>query len=124
MAASLDQFAGQRYISLETYRRNGTPVRTPVWFVEHNGELMFYTMAASGKAKRLQRDPRVRVAPCDARGRVKGERAQGTARPLEGAEARMAYQLLDRKYGWQRKLLNLLVRLRPRPRSGFAIRLT
>ena len=46
MTDKLNQFAGQRYISLETYRRNGTPVRTPVWFVEHNGQLMFYTFLA------------------------------------------------------------------------------
>jgi len=121
---NLSQFASRRYISLETYRRNGTPVRTTVWFVEHNGELMFYTMAASGKAKRMRRDPRVRVAPCDARGNVKGEWVEGRARPLEGEQASLAYAMLDRKYGWQRGLINLLARLRPRPRSGFAIRLT
>src|SRR5215831_12993537 len=56
MTDKLNQFVGQRYMCLETYRRNGSPVRTPVWFVEHNGQLMFYTMAASGKAKRLRRE--------------------------------------------------------------------
>ena len=124
MSDTLNQFGGQRYISLETYRRNGGAVRTPVWFVEHNGELMFYTMAASGKAKRLQRDQRVRVAPCDARGAVKGGWVEGTTRSLEGEEARQVQAMLNRKYGWQRGLLNLLARLRPRPRAGYAIRFT
>ena len=105
MSDKLNQFVGQRYISLETYRRNGGAVRTPLWFVEHSGELMFYTMAASGKAKRLQRDPRVRVAPCDARGTVKGGWVEGTTRSLEGEEARQVQAMLNRKYGWQRGLI-------------------
>ena len=98
-------------------------MRTPVWFVELNGELMFYTMAASGKAKRLRRDRRVRVAPCDGRGNVKGGWAAGTARSLQGEEARQADTMLDRKYGWQRGLIHLLMRLRRRPRVAYAIRL-
>ena len=124
MNDKLNQFAGQRYLSLETYRRNGGAVRTPVWFVEHNGELMFYTMAAAGKAKRLRRDQRVRVAPCDSRGNVKGGWVAGTARSLEGEEAHQVHAMLNRKYGWQRRLINLLARLRPRPRAGYAIRFT
>ena len=124
MSNKLNQFDGRRYVSLETYRRNGTPVRTPVWFVEHNGELKFYTMAASGKVTRLRRDPRVRVAPCDSRGNVKGGWVEGTTRSLEGEEARQVQAMLNRKYGWQRGLINLLVRLRHRPRTGYAIRLT
>ena len=124
MSNKLNQFDGRRYVSLETYRRNGAPVRTPVWFVEHNGELKFYTMAASGKVTRLRRDPRVRIAPCDRRGNVKGGWVDGTTRSLEGEEARQVHAMLNRKYGWQRGLINLLVRLRHRPRTGYAIRLT
>jgi PPOX class probable F420-dependent enzyme len=124
MTDKLNQFVGQRYMSLETYRRNGAPVRTPVWFVEHNGQLMFYTMAASGKAKRLRRERRVRVAPCDARGNLKGAWLEGSARLLESKEARELYAMLNRKYGWQRRLINLLAWLRSRPRAGYAIRFT
>ena len=50
MSNTVDRFHGQRYFSLETYRRDGTPVRTPLWFIDLDGELAFYTMAASGKA--------------------------------------------------------------------------
>lgn len=120
---ALSQFAGCRYISLETYRRNGTPVRTPVWFVEQDRELVFYTMAASGKAKRMRQNRRVRVAPCDARGNVKGEWAEGSARSLQDEGARQADRMLDDKYGWQRSLIRLLTRLRRRPRAAYAIRL-
>ena len=123
MSDALARFKGQRYFCLESYRRDGTPVRTPLWFVDLNGEMAFYTMAASGKVKRLRRNQRVRVAPCGARGNVTGELTEGTARPLEGDEARQVNQMLNQKYGWQRALLNLLVRIRRTPRATFAIRL-
>ena len=123
MSEALARFHGQRYFSLESYRRDGTPVRTPLWFVERNGELAFYTMAASGKVKRLRRNQRVRVAPCSARGKVTGDWVDAVARPLEGEEARQVHLMLNRKYGWQRALLNLMVRIRRTPRTTFAIRL-
>ncbi len=63
---------------------------------------MFYTMAASGKVKRMRQNRRVRVAPCDARGNVKGEWAEGSARSLQDEGARQADRMLDDKYGWQR----------------------
>jgi uncharacterized protein len=108
MPSPLEQLAGERYISLETYRRDGTPVRTPVWFAEENSRLYFYSMAESGKAKRLRRNPRVALAPCDARGRtIRGEFVKGNARILPEAEAHHAHEFLVKKYGWQRRLMDL-----------------
>ena len=48
------EISGQRYISLATFRKNGTPVYTPVWFGEENGRLYVMTAAKTGKAKRLR----------------------------------------------------------------------
>ena len=124
MPDPLARFAGKRYFNLESYRRDGTPVHTPLWFVEHDGGLAFYTMTASGKVKRLRNNQHVRVAPCSARGGLLGDWVDGTARPLDAEEARQIYHKLNRKYGWQRALLNLFARLRGSPRSSFAIRLT
>jgi PPOX class probable F420-dependent enzyme len=123
MPDALARFTRERYFNLETFRRDGTGVRTPLWFVEHDGELAFYTMAGSGKVKRLRRNPQVRVAPCGARGGLRGDWIDGTARPLDGDDAREVYAKLNRKYGWQRRLLNVLARLARRPRVTFAIRL-
>ena len=123
MRDPLTRFAGKRYFNLESYRRDGTPVRTPLWFVEHDGGLAFYTMTASGKVKRLRNNQQVRVAPCSARGAVLGDWVGGTARVLDDDEARQVYGKLNRKYGWQRALLNLFARLRGSPRTSFAIRL-
>ena len=39
--SALSQFANEKYLNLETYRKNGTPVLTPVWFADENGILTF-----------------------------------------------------------------------------------
>ena len=95
---NLVQFDGQKYISLETFRKNGQGVKTPVWFVLHNDALYVYTEADSWKVKRIRNNPRVRVAVCNVRGLVKGPWLDGTATFVEGEERRAADKLLDRKY--------------------------
>jgi len=117
----LAQFANQKYLNLESYRRDGQGVRTPLWFVEDNGVLYFYTVAHSYKVKRIRNNPRVRVAPCDARGKIKGEWIDATARRLDEAESRRANDLLNRKYGWAKRILNFLAKIRGHERAAFAI---
>jgi len=99
MNSKLVQFANQQYLTLETYRRDGQAVRTPVWFAEDNGVLYVHTVKNAGKVKRIRRTARVRVAPCDMIGAVKGEWIDGEARVLDEAGLTRANQLLDQKYG-------------------------
>lgn len=105
----LQSLRDKRYISLESYRRSGQPVRTPIWFVEENGRLLFYSEADAGKVKRIRNNPRVSLAPCDARGRVSEGAVwlQGRAAILSEPGAGRAHALLIKKYGWQRRLLDL-----------------
>ena len=114
LAGGFDQ---HRYLSLATFRTTGAEVRTPVWFTALNDKLYVFTAGDSGKVKRLRRSGRVRIAPCDARGKVSGAWRDATARIVEmappGADA-----ALSRKYGWQRRLLNLFSRLSGRIRRG------
>jgi PPOX class probable F420-dependent enzyme len=119
----LAQFANQKYLNLESYRRNGQGVRTPLWFVEDNRALYFYTPAHSYKVKRIAANPRVRVVPCDMRGNVKGEWVDAMARRIYGEESRRADELLDRKYGLAKRILNFLARVRGRERAAFAIQI-
>jgi len=101
-----------RYLSLATVRRNGAEVKTPVWFAATRGKLYAFTNGESGKVKRLRHSPRVRVAPCDARGRVRGPWRDGAGcivtDPRVIDQARAA---LRAKYGWQMRLLDLFSRL-------------
>ena len=117
----LGPFNDHKYLNMESFRKNGQAVRTPLWFAEGDGVLYFYTVAHSYKVKRLRNNPRVRIAPCDVRGKVKGDWIEATARLLDAAEARRADELLNRKYGWQKRTLNLLAKLRGHQRAAFAI---
>jgi PPOX class probable F420-dependent enzyme len=120
---NLAQFANKKYLNLESYRRDGGGGRTPLWFVEDKGVLYFYTVAHSYKVNRIRNNPRVRVVPCDIRGKVKGEWVDATARRLDVAEARYANDLLNRKYGWGKRVLNFFAKIRGHERAAFAIQL-
>jgi PPOX class probable F420-dependent enzyme len=114
--------SGRKYISLETYRRNGTPVRTPVWFAEADGVLYVYSLANAGKVKRIRANPRVRVAPCDLRGNLRGEWLEAEARVVEGEEERRGHELLNRKYRPWKSLGDFFSRLRGRRQAILVIR--
>jgi PPOX class probable F420-dependent enzyme len=102
----------ERYISLETFKKDGTGVKTPVWVAPLDGRLVVFTDGTSYKVKRLRNNPAFKAAPCDVRGNVKGAWYAGTARILESADEKArALDALQRKYGWQVRLLNLGSRL-------------
>jgi uncharacterized protein len=118
--STLARLGGEKYISLETFKKNGDGVKTPVWFVLHDGALYLYTEAASWKVKRIRNNPRVRVAPCSIRGVVKGPWVEATASIIDGEERRVADKLLDRKY-FMKVILNLLTRLNRHERAMIKI---
>ena len=96
---------------LTTFRRDGTPVATPVWvtpYDEHS--VAFWTSSGSGKAKRLAHTRRVTVQPSDARGRVKPgtEPVEATARVVSGEELEAIRKRVIAKYGFQTKITKLL----------------
>ena len=98
--------AGARYISLTTFRRDGTPVSTPVWVVSDDGaRLLVWTGAKTWKVRRILRDPRVLVARATMRGSERGERISARARVISDPEVD---ELLRQKYGWQKRLLDRL----------------
>lgn len=117
----LSQFTGHKYLNLESYRRDGSAVLTPVWFAEDKGVFYIYSLADAGKIKRIRRNPQVRIAPCSFRGDLQGAWVEGKARILEGIEAARGDELLDKKYGWQRKLGNFWRRIVPKERAVVAI---
>ena len=89
---------GGRYLSITSYKRDGQGVATPVWFAERDGRLLVQTDAASGKAKRIRRNPRVRVAICTASGRLRGEQVPAVAEILPDRETAGVEQLIAAKY--------------------------
>jgi PPOX class probable F420-dependent enzyme len=118
---SLAAFAHQKYLSLETYRKTGTPVATPVWFAEAHGTLYVYSLANAGKVKRIRTNSQVRIVPCDIRGHPQGTWVDATARILDAGGAAYGHQLLNQKYGWIKRIGDLFSRLRQRARVVIAI---
>jgi hypothetical protein len=106
-AEKLAALANHKHINLETYRKSGRPVSTPVWFMIDNGLIYVVTRSTTGKVKRLQNNPAVRIMPSDFRGEPKGEWIEGKARFAEGAEAERAMQLRKKKYGLQALLVGM-----------------
>jgi uncharacterized protein len=121
-----EDFADARYISLTTFRKDGTGVATPVWFAVDGGELLVWTNSDSWKVKRLRNDSRVVVTVCDVRGRIAdgSASAEGTARLLDAAGTGAIRKLLARKYTWQFWLVDwpaMVVRRGKRPQTGIAV---
>ncbi len=99
-------------MSLATFRKNGREVRTPVWIAREAAKLYVWTNGTSGKVKRVRANGRARLAPCDARGKVRGEWVDAKARMLDDPEAmERGLQTVIRKYGWQMHLALLASRL-------------
>jgi PPOX class probable F420-dependent enzyme len=123
-------FAGQKYLNLETFKKSGQGVKTPVWFAAEptakldstDAKLYVYTIGVSGKVKRIRNNPGVKVAPCNASGKVKGEWVPARAEILTGAEAQHGMQLLNKKYVPWKQLLDFFAAFRKRERTVFAIR--
>lgn len=95
---ALSDLKKERYISLTTFKRDGTPVATPVWVAGDDGRLLVVTAAESWKVNRIRRDSHVRVAPCTATGKVRGDAVEGVARIVP--DTSLVEELEARKYGW------------------------
>jgi PPOX class probable F420-dependent enzyme len=108
-SAEFATLAGKRYLNLETFRRNGTGVRTPVWFATDSAAvptLYVYTTVDSGKAKRIRLNGAVRIAPCDARGGVIGSWIGARAAIVGADEFARGMRLINRKYRPWKQILD------------------
>lgn len=122
--ANLDLLTRGQYLSIETFRKNGVGVKTPVWFVEFNGELCFTTEPNSGKVKRMRNNPAVRVAPCKMDGTVTGDWQPATIRMLDAEDAKKVDKIYSKKYGLMKVLFELPKIFSKKPeRVFFAIKL-
>ena len=100
MTEQLDQLAAARYLLLTTFRKDGTPVPTPIWFARDGADLGVWTPTTSGKVKRIRRDGAVTIAACDFRGNPSSEAFPARARLLDAAETERVRWLIIKRYGW------------------------
>jgi PPOX class probable F420-dependent enzyme len=123
-------FAGHKYLNLETFKKNGEGVKTPVWFAadpsasldSSEAKLYVYTIGVSGKVKRIRNNGRVRIAPCNARGKVLGDWVEARAEILRDAQAEHGMQLLNKKYMPWKQLLDFFASFRRRERTVMVFR--
>ena len=105
-----EQFSDAKYINLGTLRKNGTKVKTPVWFVTNNDLIYVITRENTGKVKRLRNNSKVRICPSSFKGKPKGEWISGNATFVEGEEAKNAISLRKKKYGIKALLAGFMTR--------------
>ncbi len=121
-----ERFRG-KYVSLTSFKRDGTGVATPVWFVAEDGRLLVQTGGESFKVRRIRRNPHVTVAPCGASGRTSGPAVSATAEILPDADVEHVRGLVSHKYRIDRMLIMPIYwavqRLRGRTRSGSEVAL-
>ena len=123
-------FDRHKYLNLETFKKNGMGVKTPVWFAagpsvsldSNEAKLYVYTIGVSGKVKRIRNNPRVKIAPCDMRGKVLGEWVEARAEIVTGEEDARGTQLLKKKYFPWKQLLDFFAKFRSRNHTVFVLR--
>jgi uncharacterized protein len=118
---------GQKYVNVETFRKNGQGVCTPVWFAGEPEQgppenLYVYSTADSGKAKRIRNNGRTRVAPSDVRGKLLGEWIEARAEIVAGSEAEHGMKLLNKKYVPWKQMLDFFSFFSRHKRVVFLIR--
>lgn len=104
----LESFLEQKYLSLETYRKSGKPVRTPVWFVIFDDLIYVVTREKTGKVKRIKNNHNVKISPCTFIGKPIGEWVLGKANFVKNDEAQKAIQLRTKKHGIFAKFANFV----------------
>ena len=122
MPDAIAQFATAKYLNLESFRRSGVGVRTPVWFAQEPGREIFYVYseADAGKVKRIRNNSKVRMAPCNMRGNLRGAWIEARARICDAEEAAHGQQLLRGKY-WLKIVGDFFAKLRGHKHAVLAI---
>jgi PPOX class probable F420-dependent enzyme len=118
-----EQLSRQQYLNIETFRKSGLGVKTPVWFVQDGETVFIRTIANSGKVKRIRHTGQVNIAPCKADGTLLGDWAPATAREVvDQMIDRKVDRMLDKKYGLMKKLFGLVSTLQGRKNTVLEVK--
>lgn len=116
-------FQNQQYLNLETFRKNGQGVKTPVWFVQDGDVLYIWTQTDSGKAKRVRNVGRVTIAPSRGDGAPLGDWVPASASRDDTPETvEHVRKLMSKKYGFLFHAFALMGKLRKAAYTTLKIR--
>ena len=122
MDSRFNQFIDQKYLSLETYKRDNTPIQTPVWFVTENDQLYITTKETTGKVKRLRNNQNGRVAICSMKGDIKGDWINvGLQRIYEDSDIEKIVKLRKKKYGFSARLIGAFHQMKKAKTIAYSI---
>ena len=108
MDSRFDQFIDQKYLSLETYKRDSTPIQTPVWFVTDKEQFYITTKETTGKVKRLRNNQNARIAVCSMKGDIKSNWVDvGLEKISEESDVEKIIKLRKKKYGFSARLISM-----------------
>ncbi len=107
-----EEFYDKKYINLQTFKKNGKIVSTPVWFVLINNEILFRSDRNSGKVKRIRNNNNVKLSICDIRGNIKGQTYTGIANFQDKSRYKEINSLFDKKYSLMSPILKIVYKLR------------
>ncbi|MFI9405005.1 PPOX class F420-dependent oxidoreductase [Nocardia sp. NPDC052316] len=124
MTNTLGAVGASDYVLLTTFRKDGSPVGTPVWAVADGDKLYVWTVTDSWKVKRLRRNPDVTVQPCSVRGKPHGAVVAGTGRILDQDGTDRVRKLLMRKYWMMGPITILGSTLRRGKKGTVAVEIT
>lgn len=118
----LTRLSKGKYLSLTTFKKSGEAVATPVWVVRDGDRLLVTTGADSWKVKRIRNNPRVLLAPCDARGNLKGPQVGGVAAVQDAAASATTRSRVIARYGIVGRALALMEKFRGGQSVGLELR--
>jgi PPOX class probable F420-dependent enzyme len=98
MGNELTPLKDTKTVLLTSYKRDGTPVGTPVSIAFDGERAFFRTWNKAWKVVRLRNNPEVEVAPATVRGEPTGPAVHARVRLLDGSDARVAARALARRH--------------------------
>jgi len=112
MPATFDDVSKAQYVLLTTFTKDGRPKPTPIWIARDGDRAVVITEKNAWKVKRIRNTPRVTLAVCDMKGRVKGEPVEAVARVLDDSETDNVYRAITKRYGIVGRVFTVFSKLR------------
>jgi PPOX class probable F420-dependent enzyme len=107
-----------RYLSLTSFKRDGTGVATPLWFVSDGRRLYALTDLHSAKVRRVRRSPHVLIASCRVDGKLRSQPVPARAWVLTASpELERVRKLLIERYKISYRVVMLIYRVGRRLRG-------
>jgi hypothetical protein len=111
-ATTFDDVSKAQYVLLTTFTKDGRPKPTPIWIARDGDRALVITEKNAWKVKRIRNTPRVTLAVCDMKGRVKGEPVEAVATVLDDSHTEDVYRAINKRYGIIGRVFSLFSKLR------------